>query len=1545
MKYENQILEAIETIVNHRVNSAGYDKTIQAKIINCADATIGKYKVQYQDSIFYAYSNSSEVSYVDGSEVYILVPSNDMSRDKTILGSVNKLGKNYAVSAEGEEAFEIIGNNCVEDNKEYSLCSYKTQEKIIYQHNSSSSDNLRLNLKSIEEYIKSSSSITLAATIKTSLPTEQQFRGNYGISYEIVFNDNATGKEVSRNYVLDVNQFEGNPYKIPNFKRQVGIFDIDSNNFQRIEKITIFCYDFPNQDDNKKDDIIIKDLEICGSQPLNAADLESCSLSFVTPQGVYFDNNDLDSATRTIKAQVRVKGKYINPDSQKLPYYWFVENNGVTSLSEDFNAYGGQGWKCLNQKNVIKNASAGTAPVVEWIPADFKYIVKKSDSEAKETKYKCVVIYNNIQLSRIITVTNYSSNYEISIESDSGEQFYYDIGNPILTCKINGQESTSNEYTYQWVEIDNNNNFYALSENTMSLTKVNSISEMINNNNLYILTTNNCIYYYKNSWINTTITVNSGDNDNDIYNKTVASYTQLKADIAAERAMAAASQDLLEGYLTIINSYDKIMRIEGRKIHHLQVNTITNFSTYKCSVYHNGIYIGTASIVIRNDLDKKDAYTLIINNGSQTFKYNESGISPTSDSLDNPQVILPLNFTVYDNLGNPIDNDIISQCKIKWYIPDENTMIKIKPDTYALIDQGNYQMILDEMSINYLIAERYDIKKNNNNIKLTVDYKGMNLVAETDFTFVKEGEPGTNGTEFVCKIVPNTPNTNFGYPMILNGNINYTPRQTGKWFEAELWHNGAKIYPSKTPGQTTEGKPISIEWSILRNKYITTQWDETSLSVTKSGTFSYSGYKGANSPANIVKVIITYDNGAYYATLPVITATAESRYGISLIEGSGFRYATYSADGRRPQYDNSNPFELKVTKVINGITEDISTLTQVNGVNYDWHIRGRIYDPVNRSWVNKEYIKEYSRSDIPTARNTKSYKPIDDFDGECVTNALECIVIDKSANEVARIHIPIHLMLNRYGHAALNDWDGNSVSIDKDGNGVILAPQIGAGQKEKDPKSEYYNSFTGMLMGTVKETGRNDQDIGLFGYHHGQRSLFLNSKNGSVILGKNGPGQIILDPTSSHAMLYSNGFWSNYHNSGDNVELPVTDYGYNANTRKYNGQADQGVGMLIDLTSARIVWNNGNFAVDENGHITAKGGGTIAGFNIDDDSIYTGTKSSSGNVRFSSSDGVFTRTINGTSRENLNLAINNKFAVDRDGKLYAHDAIISGDITADSGRIGGFTITNSSIYNNKESLDSENSGVYIGTDGISLGVNSTFKVTRGGSLTARTGEIGGWIINGTELLSNNGNTHITSGGSLRGPNWSIDSNGNAYFRNVRIDNGAWSQGTADLINYGNRFRIESNGTLHASNGQFSGNISGSSISGGTVSGATVTGGSINISTAGGGYLRAGLDSTNVRASGITVGTGGINMSGNGISNVSIIGIGTIAPNEGSTGITCTADFIISGGLYAGAYQQFYRGVDSGTMYVRRTDAQGNDNGYYLVQINRGIIHNLVAYNP
>ena len=115
-----------------------------------------------------------------------------------------------------------------------------------------------------------------------------------------------------------------------------------------------------------------------------------------------------------------------------------------------------------------------------------------------------------------------------------------------------------------------------------------------------------------------------------------------------------------------------------------------------------------------------------------------------------------------------------------------------------------------------------------------------------------------------------------------------------------------------------------------------------------------------------------------------------------------------------------------------------------------------------------------------------------------------------------------------------------------------------------------------------------------------------------------------------------------------------------------------------------------------------------------------------------------------------------RFQVDKDGHLYAAAANISGAITATSGVIGGFTITSSSIYNRKDSLNSDSiNGVYIGTDGIALGSDPGFKVTSSGYLTAKYGEIGGATISSNSITSSNGN-------------WEIHSNGHAYFSDVTI---------------------------------------------------------------------------------------------------------------------------------------------------------------------------------
>lgn len=364
MSYENELCEAIELIVNNAVAKANYDRTIQATIVSCIDQTIGKFKCKYQDSSFYAYATSSEVTYSKGTEVYVLIPGNDMSRDKTILGTTKKLGADYAVTPDGDEAFEVIGNNCLYSSNTFELCSYKTQQIDLYEYGKLD-NKIEVNQKSVKEYVSKSSSVICGAMFRTNLPTEQRFRGNYGIVFELKFLDNATEKIITKNYVVDVNQMNGNPYKIVHNTRQYGIFEVDGANFQYINKIYLFCYDFPNQDNTKPNDIFIRDIEFCGSVPLTAEELNSCALTFITPQGIYFDSNDLNTDIRTIQAQVRVKGKIVDKSSQSLEYYWFVENVGINTQSERYCKYGGQGWKCLNDYNLIKPATDGKDPVVE----------------------------------------------------------------------------------------------------------------------------------------------------------------------------------------------------------------------------------------------------------------------------------------------------------------------------------------------------------------------------------------------------------------------------------------------------------------------------------------------------------------------------------------------------------------------------------------------------------------------------------------------------------------------------------------------------------------------------------------------------------------------------------------------------------------------------------------------------------------------------------------------------------------------------------------------------------------------------------------------------------------------------------------------------------------------------------------------------------------------------------------------------------------------------------------------------------------------------
>lgn len=101
------------------------------------------------------------------------------------------------------------------------------------------------------------------------------------------------------------------------------------------------------------------------------------------------------------------------------------------------------------------------------------------------------------------------------------------------------------------------------------------------------------------------------------------------------------------------------------------------------------------------------------------------------------------------------------------------------------------------------------------------------------------------------------------------------------------------------------------------------------------------------------------------------------------------------------------------------------------------------------------------------------------------------------------------------------------------------------------------------------------------------------------------------------------------------------------------------------------------------------------------------------------------------------LIVGSKFGVDSQGRMYASNANIQGEIVTAAGRIGPWFINASSISRNAngDAAGSYNtpSNLYFGTSGLSLG--DTFTVNSAGYLTATNGIIGGWNISPTALCS------------------------------------------------------------------------------------------------------------------------------------------------------------------------------------------------------------------
>lgn len=117
---------------------------------------------------------------------------------------------------------------------------------------------------------------------------------------------------------------------------------------------------------------------------------------------------------------------------------------------------------------------------------------------------------------------------------------------------------------------------------------------------------------------------------------------------------------------------------------------------------------------------------------------------------------------------------------------------------------------------------------------------------------------------------------------------------------------------------------------------------------------------------------------------------------------------------------------------------------------------------------------------------------------------------------------------------------------------------------------------------------------------------------------------------------------------------------------------------MIRLQAEKLVWVANNSSLTEAGYLTVTGG-QIGGFTIDTTSIrnLASTSTANGSVLLSTAD--VSRTIAGTARTDVRLAIGANMGVTNDGTLYASNGHFSGEITSTTGNIGGLIIHSGGI--------------------------------------------------------------------------------------------------------------------------------------------------------------------------------------------------------------------------------------------------------------------------
>ena len=480
----------------------------------------------------------------------------------------------------------------------------------------------------------------------------------------------------------------------------------------------------------------------------------------------------------------------------------------------------------------------------------------------------------------------------------------------------------------------------------------------------------------------------------------------------------------------------------------LQITTsqIVGYDIYRCLIKYNGIDAITLEKKVYNTVESKDYDVIFTVSNGGVYTYDTAGDLYPPQVYEKPITSHSIDFSIPQNIGN---------YSYKWIFP-ENSLITFKNGLL----EGDI-LTSNKTQVEFEIDTRYDYTKASNNrieLQITTDSEPKNFYY--DVNFIKEGDPGTNGTSLMMKIdyAENSP-----FTLVSNGSIQ---------LKVDLWYNGSPTFDTG-----------------LVNDYFTLSAD-----IPKDYREKNCLYEGINIGIKNNLITITANDNFkinhgtidqddfYFNSIIQIKMTPNSnqdnfKYSVSGIYG--IPVSTYSemakllAKGTRTvvyQSDGYNPSYSKIPMYLEGWKGTIAAGSTGGELKKQYNGNGNIII-------------------------TDIFEPVEYFNHKNTYAAYHFI------KDEHHYFLPIVFIINTFSKGLLNSWDGASVQIDENG-GSILAPQIGAGKKDDD------NLFTGVLMGQyVGDDTSLSNKHGLYGFSSGV-ATFAFKDDGTAFIGAPSGGRI-----------------------------------------------------------------------------------------------------------------------------------------------------------------------------------------------------------------------------------------------------------------------------------------------------------------------------------------------------------------------------------------------------------------------------------------------------